>query len=101
MQYLWRNDLVSADVLLGVVEFGSEAYYASDNVTFSAGDFAIDVLNGDPPKFTLDPIGKDCPKPTKSENKGARGAGSAGLSMAVALAVYTSLALSQGCGFLF
>ncbi|PSR86963.1 concanavalin A-like lectin/glucanase domain-containing protein [Coniella lustricola] len=99
LQYLWRNDLVSADVLLGVIEFGSEAYYASGNVTFSAGQFAIDVLNGDPPNFSLDAIGKDCPKPKKSNAKAK--ARPAELSVVVVFAICTFVALSQGNGILF
>lgn len=64
LQYLWRNELVSADVRLGLVEFGSEAYYSGNNVTFSAGGFSMQIWVGEPPAFELDPIGKDCAKPS-------------------------------------
>lgn len=63
LQYLWRNELVSADARLGLVEFGSETYHSGSNVTFSARDFAMTVWKGEPPSFELNAIGDKCAKP--------------------------------------
>lgn len=63
LQYLWRNELVSADARLGLVEFGSETYHSGGNITFSAVDFSLGIWKGDPPDFDLTPIGQDCAKP--------------------------------------
>lgn len=63
LQYLWRNKLVSADVRLGLVEFGSETYHSAGNVTFSARDLSMSLRKGNPPEFDLNPIGKGCAKP--------------------------------------
>lgn len=64
LQYLWRNDLVSSDARLGLVEFGSEAYHSASNVTFSAGDFSMQIWKGEPPAFDLNAIGENCEQPT-------------------------------------
>lgn len=63
LQYLWRNDLVSADARIGLVEFGSEAYHAGNNVTFSAGDFGMDIWPGTPVKLDLNPVADNCEPP--------------------------------------
>lgn len=64
LQYLLLNELVSADTRLGLVEFGSETYHSEDNVTFSAGDYTMEVWTGEPPNFDLNPISENCAKPT-------------------------------------
>jgi hypothetical protein len=63
LQYLWRNDLVSADARIGLVEFGSEAYHAGNNVTFSAGDFSMNVWPGTPVNLELNPVADNCDPP--------------------------------------
>lgn len=63
LQYLWRNELVSADARIGLVEFGSEAYHAGNNVTFSAGDFSMDVWPGPPVSLALNPVADNCLPP--------------------------------------
>lgn len=97
LQYLWRNDLVSADARIGLVEFGSEAYHAGNNVTFSAGDFSMDLWPGTPVKYELNPVADHCdapqspagPQGTSSPEKGigarAGEAPSAGLIMVTAV----------------
>ncbi|KAI7777524.1 hypothetical protein LA080_003418 [Diaporthe eres] len=97
LQYLWRNDLVSADARIGLVEFGSEAYHAGNNVTFIAGDFSMDVWPGSPVKYELNPVADHCdapqspagPQGTSSPEKGigarAAEAPSAGLIMVMAV----------------
>lgn len=97
LQYLWRNELVSADARIGLVEFGSEAYHAGNNVTFSAGGFSMDIWPGSPVKFELNPVADHCDAPqspagpqgtsSPEEGVGAR-AGQvplAGLSVSMAL----------------
>lgn len=46
--YLVENDFVSADDVLGLVEFGSEAFYSTSNVTFSAFNMEVKVESDDP-----------------------------------------------------
>lgn len=77
LQYLWRNELVSADARLGLVEFGSEAYHSENNVTFSAGDFSMQIWKGEPPSFDPNPVGEDCAKPTSPQSTGKPKKGSA------------------------
>jgi hypothetical protein len=43
LQPLWKNNLVPSSVNLGLFEFGTEAFYAADNVTFSVSDFAANI----------------------------------------------------------
>jgi xyloglucan-specific endo-beta-1,4-glucanase len=43
LEPLWKNNLVPSDVQLGLVEFGTETFYAADNVTFSVSDFAVNI----------------------------------------------------------
>ncbi|KAI3398042.1 hypothetical protein diail_9905 [Diaporthe ilicicola] len=99
LQYLWRNELVSADARIGLVEFGSEAYHSGNNVTFSAGGFNMDVWPGTPVKFELNPVGHHCaapespagPQGTSSPEKGigvrSGGVPSTGFVMVVAVLV--------------
>ncbi|KAJ0108455.1 hypothetical protein J7T55_002059 [Diaporthe amygdali] len=74
LQYLWRNELVSADARIGLVEFGSEAYHSGNNVTFSAGDFDMNVWLGTPVKFELNPVADHCEAPESPA--GPQGTGS-------------------------
>lgn len=109
LQYLWRNDLVSADARIGLVEFGSEAYHAGNNVTFSAGDFRMDVWPGSPVKFELNPVADHCdapqspagPQGTSSPEKGtgvrARETPLAGLIIVIAV-MFSSVAGSGWYG---
>jgi len=60
LQYLWRNDLVPSNATLGLIEFGSEAYHADANVTFSASNFSIDVSVGQAPQLDLADMPKKC-----------------------------------------
>ncbi|KAK4183599.1 family 12 putative glycoside hydrolase [Podospora australis] len=55
LQHLWRNGLVSADSLVGVVGFGSEAFRSVENVTFSASDFGMQLLTGEAPILPASP----------------------------------------------
>ncbi|KUJ13835.1 concanavalin A-like lectin/glucanase [Mollisia scopiformis] len=48
LHYLWQHKLISESNYLGVVQFGTETFHASSNVTFSAQDFNISVAAGQP-----------------------------------------------------
>ncbi|KAJ2898765.1 putative Glycoside Hydrolase Family 12 [Zalerion maritima] len=48
IEYLLDNDFVDGDDILGLVEFGSEAFYATDNVTFSAYNMEVTLETDDP-----------------------------------------------------
>lgn len=50
---LVQKDLIPYATYLGLVEFGTETFFASDNVTFTARDFAMS-LNTTPDTPTLD-----------------------------------------------
>lgn len=80
LQYLWRKNLVSADACLGLVEFGSEAFFSEDNVTFSAADFGMQIWKGEPPVFDLNPVKEGCVEPAspsgpQSTGKPKKGSG--------------------------
>ncbi|KAK3368522.1 concanavalin A-like lectin/glucanase domain-containing protein [Podospora didyma] len=60
LQYLWRNGLVSAAAHVGLVSFGSEAYHARDNVTFSATDFAMNLVPGAAPTLAVGQLPTAC-----------------------------------------
>ena len=60
LQYLWRNDLISANATLGLIEFGSEAYHADGNVTFSASNFSADISVGAAPLLDLARMPEKC-----------------------------------------
>ncbi|POS69189.1 hypothetical protein DHEL01_v212418 [Diaporthe helianthi] len=105
LQYLWRNDLVSADARIGLVEFGSEAYHAGNNVTFSAGDFGMDVWTGTPVNLALNPIADHCeppqnpsgPQSSPEEGTGVRALGiSSGGMLVGMMAVFLSAAAGSG-----
>lgn len=97
LQYLWRNELVSADARLGLVEFGSEAYHSEDNVTFSAGDFGMQLWQGTPPSLNLNPIDERCEKPTspagpQSTGKPKKGSGvKTGKTLGIATMIVASM----------
>lgn len=87
-QYLWRNDLMSADAQLGVVEFGSEAYHSGNNVTFSASSFSMGVWPGVPARYEINAVGDGCKAPTSPTKEGvaarmAMMGGHAGAGMAM------------------
>lgn len=108
LQYLASNGLVSADARLGLIEFGSETYHSTGNVTFSAGDFTMGLWAGVPPRFDFNPIGEKCAEPqspssTGTPKKGAAarttmGGGGGGFGGAFVAALATTLVLSQGGG---
>ena len=60
LQYLWRNDLIQSNATLGLIEFGSEAYYADGNVTFSASNFSADISVGEAPQLDLAKMPEKC-----------------------------------------
>ena len=44
---LVKNNLVPANVSVGTVDFGTEAFHSFSNVTFSAADYSMDMcING-------------------------------------------------------
>jgi xyloglucan-specific endo-beta-1,4-glucanase len=43
LRTLTRNNLVPLDVRLGLVEFGSETFHSTKNITFSASNFTMDL----------------------------------------------------------
>lgn len=99
-QYLWHNELLSADAQLGLVEFGSEAYHSGNNVTFSASSFGMGVWPGDPPRYELNAVGDGCKAPTSPSQAGGaaattRGGGAGGGAGAVALLVAAGVCLFQ------
>jgi xyloglucan-specific endo-beta-1,4-glucanase len=48
LHYLWRHSYISKSTYLGIVQFGSEAFHATSNVTFMATDFSIGIKQGTP-----------------------------------------------------
>lgn len=52
-QALWKNNLVPSNASLGLVEFGSEAFYSAQNITFAASDFGMDLSPGSPPELHI------------------------------------------------
>lgn len=67
---------MAPDARLGLVEFGSEAYHSSGNVTFAASGFAME-LEGGKNKLNkngkgLDAIGKGCKAPKVPGSDGVR-----------------------------
>lgn len=48
VHYLWRNGLVLAANYVGVIQVGTEQKYATSNVSFFMGDFAISATEGTP-----------------------------------------------------
>jgi len=60
LQSLWRTGLLSADSYLGLVEFGSEAFHASTNVTFSASGFSMALKEGPAPDHDIGELPTAC-----------------------------------------
>lgn len=60
LQSLWRTGLLSADSYLGLVEFGSEAFHASANVTFSASGFSMVLKEGPAPNHDIGELPTAC-----------------------------------------
>lgn len=48
MHYLWQHKMISESNFLGIVQFGTETFHSSSNVTFSAQDFNLNVSSGKP-----------------------------------------------------
>jgi len=48
LHYLWQHKKISESNYLGIVQFGTETFHASSNVTFSAQDFNLTVASGKP-----------------------------------------------------
>ena len=75
LQYLYKNDLVPASLYLGAVQFGSETFHATSNVTFSVNDFSINMTStGSPDGDILTPLASGQPQPNGLPDK----SGSAG-----------------------
>ncbi|KAF8859736.1 concanavalin A-like lectin/glucanase [Acephala macrosclerotiorum] len=49
LHYLWWHNKISESNYLGIVQFGTETFHSSSNVTFSAQDFNLTVASGNPP----------------------------------------------------
>jgi len=43
LHYLSQNNLIPNSTYLGIVQFGTETFHATSNVTFSAQDFSLKV----------------------------------------------------------
>ncbi|CEI67620.1 unnamed protein product [Fusarium venenatum] len=43
LEYVWRNGLIANSTYLGIVEFGSETWQSSTNVTFSAASYSLTI----------------------------------------------------------
>jgi xyloglucan-specific endo-beta-1,4-glucanase len=48
LHYLWRNLSVAETNYLGIVQYGTETFHSTSNVTFSAQDFNFTVEKGKP-----------------------------------------------------
>jgi len=48
IHYLWRHGMISENVYLGSLQFGTETFHAGSNVTFSAQDTVLTVASGTP-----------------------------------------------------
>ncbi|KAH7213227.1 concanavalin A-like lectin/glucanase domain-containing protein [Fusarium redolens] len=43
LEYVWRNGLIANSTYLGIVEFGSETWQSSANVTFSTASYSLTI----------------------------------------------------------
>ncbi|KAK3985199.1 family 12 putative glycoside hydrolase [Cladorrhinum sp. PSN332] len=59
LQHLWRNGFMSANSHVGLISFGTEAYYSRGNVTFSASEFDMCLQTGEAPTL---PANTTCSK---------------------------------------
>jgi xyloglucan-specific endo-beta-1,4-glucanase len=48
LHYLWRSNYIDEANYLGIVQFGTETFHSSANVTFSMQDFNMSVHPGEP-----------------------------------------------------
>lgn len=48
LHFLWRHDYISESNYLGTVQFGTETFHSTSNVTFSARDYRLNVAAGQP-----------------------------------------------------
>jgi len=60
------SNKVPSDVKIGVVEFGMEAFYATENVTFSAKDFSFGLGNSNGTVITGSTTSSSNGKPPKN-----------------------------------
>jgi xyloglucan-specific endo-beta-1,4-glucanase len=44
--YLTKNNLIPSTTYLGIVQFGTETFHATSNVTFSASNFNMKIVQG-------------------------------------------------------
>ncbi|KAK0716394.1 concanavalin A-like lectin/glucanase domain-containing protein [Lasiosphaeris hirsuta] len=63
IQYLWKNKLVPADAYIGTVSFGSESFFASDPIAFTAESLLMNITSesGVPIPVCNSPAGKHQP----------------------------------------
>lgn len=45
VQYLWKNNFVSAEAYVGTVSFGSESFFSLDPITFSAQSLSLNITS--------------------------------------------------------
>jgi hypothetical protein len=43
LRALETNNIITPDLTLGVVEFGTETFYANESITFTASDFSMNL----------------------------------------------------------
>ena len=52
IHYLWRQKIIDESNYLGIVQFGTETFHSTSNVTFSAQDFNFTIHQGKPASET-------------------------------------------------
>ncbi|CVL00351.1 uncharacterized protein FMAN_09830 [Fusarium mangiferae] len=62
LEYVWRNGLIANSTYLGIVEFGSETWQSSVNVTFSAASYSltINATGASSPGSRISPLPTGC-----------------------------------------
>lgn len=74
LHYLWREKYISESNYLGVVQFGSETFHATSNVTFSVRNFNMSIEAGTPKPTTSaatpSSTSSSAPNPKKSQASG-------------------------------
>ncbi|KAK4160404.1 family 12 putative glycoside hydrolase [Cladorrhinum sp. PSN259] len=63
LQHLWRNGFMSENSHVGLISFGTEAYFSMGNVTFSASEFDMCLETGKAPTL---PANTTCSKKSSS-----------------------------------
>lgn len=48
LHYLWQSKKISEANFLGIVQFGTETFHSSENVTFSTNNFNLSLASGKP-----------------------------------------------------